>query len=351
MSKILRKLSYLAFPECSRQALQYLTTCVTSANAHDVSIPGLDGADHAAEVCHEYILFNSGGRRGGIQKLNSIQELNLLEMISTCLDQAPQSSRYRIFVIIFGGSPDPQKINLFTKLVSMALSLSVGSVLDCAALWMQEHGCHSKAVCDLSHKLVEDYCILFTDVSKTFQKLPTVSALFTCNFITAVTSIYPFNGNIFQRPPPLGLLQYITNWISSDPCLCFESVRLIRIQANFSCPLSGLVQWCILGHLVMESRHSSSSNFSDSDRSKTIDILSKLHFGVLQSLQAYRSMELNQELFTMSQFVSLSQTLMQIVEKEEFQNKDSLNMLVERIGQMIQVAILTKSLKVNGKFL
>ena len=66
MSKILRKLSYLDFPECSKQALQYLTTCVASSNPHGVSIPGLEGADFAAEVCHEYIHFREY-KRGGIQ--------------------------------------------------------------------------------------------------------------------------------------------------------------------------------------------------------------------------------------------------------------------------------------------
>ena len=64
---------------------------------------------------------------------------------------------------------------------------------------LQEHGCHSKAACDLVHSLVEDYCVLFPEVSQTFQNLPKISPLFTCNFITAVATIYPFDGNGKER--------------------------------------------------------------------------------------------------------------------------------------------------------
>lgn len=66
-------------------------------------------------------------------------------MLSSCLSEANEGSRYSIFNAIFGGSPEGYKIILLTKLVSMALSLGVGPVLDCAALWMQVKS-HSQSV-------------------------------------------------------------------------------------------------------------------------------------------------------------------------------------------------------------
>lgn len=42
--------------------------------------------------------------------------------------------------------------------------------------------------------LVDDYCLLYPDVSDTFKNLPKVSSLFTCNFVTALTTIYPYTG-------------------------------------------------------------------------------------------------------------------------------------------------------------
>lgn len=143
----------------------------------------------------------------------------------------------------------------------------------------------------------------------------------------------------FQKPPPLSLLRYITTWVSSDPCLCSESVRLSRIQANFSCPFMGLVQWCILGHLYT---HCQLTN--EAEKTEILGLLSKLHFGILQSLLAYKSMELNQALFYMPHFVSLSQALMQL-NSQGCKSEGTLHLLIEKIGQVIQVAMVTGSLK------
>ena len=66
MSKILKKLSYLDFPENSRQALQYVASCYSDGSTHHgLSIPGLESASEnwAYEVCHEYIYFHSSSRR------------------------------------------------------------------------------------------------------------------------------------------------------------------------------------------------------------------------------------------------------------------------------------------------
>lgn len=345
MAKVLKKLQNLDFPECSRQALQYIASCYTSP--HGASIPGLSsgGDNYALEVSQEFILYNNPAKRVYQKKLSALQELHLLEMLCSCLQDVPQGSRYSIFSLIFGGIIDEKKMNLLAKLVSMALSVGVGAVLDCTALWMQEQDCHSKPVCDLSHRLVEDYILLFPDVSQTFHKLPSVSPLFTCNFVTAVTTIFPFED--VRTIPPLSLLEYITDWISNDPCLCSESVRLVRIQANFSCPFSGLVQWCVLGPLVYHiSETSLGSNKTDVESSRVLLLLSRLHFSLLQSLQAYKSMELNQILFLSSQFEMLSNSLMLIYQNSPRQyDQDMLQVLVERIGQVIQVAMVTNSLK------
>jgi hypothetical protein len=66
-----------------------------------------------------------------------MQELHLLEMLCTALDDISQESRYSLFNVIFGGKHDIIKTNLLTKLVSLALSVKSGAVLDCTALWMQ----------------------------------------------------------------------------------------------------------------------------------------------------------------------------------------------------------------------
>ncbi|CAG2189108.1 unnamed protein product [Mytilus edulis] len=340
-TKILQKLRPLDFPECSKQAINYLVSCFSSDD-HG-SLPGLSGAPEnlAQDVARDYILFTSQNQRGH-RRLNAIQELHMLEMLSTAIDEISQGSRYKLFNVIFGGKHEPVKTSLLTKLVSLALSVRCGAVLDCAALWMQEQGCHSDGVCKLAHSLVEEYCMLYPSVSEAFHGLPKVSPLFTCNFISAAVTIFYFNDN--HNIPPLGLLDAITDWISSDSCLCFESVRLVRIQSSFSCPVFGLFRWCILGHLVTACNHDKKIDMETS--TKTFALLSKLHLCILQNLQAYKSMELNQILFHLQDFISIATAVRQCCQNWKI-SEDNFYMLIERIGQVLQVAIVTESLKID----
>lgn len=55
-------------------------------------------------------------------------------------------------------------------------------------------------------------------------------------------------------------------------------------------------------------------------------------------------MELNQALFYMPHFVSLSQALMQL-NSQGCKSEGTLHLLIEKIGQVIQVAMVTGSLK------
>ncbi|XP_063444912.1 integrator complex subunit 15-like [Mytilus trossulus] len=340
-TKILQKLRPLDFPECSKQAINYLVSCFSSDD-HG-TLPGLSGAPEnlAHDVAKDYILFTSQNQRGH-RRLNALQELHMLEMLSTAIDEISQGSRYKLFNVIFGGKHEPAKTSLLTKLVSLALSVRCGAVLDCAALWMQEQGCHSDGVCKLAHSLVEEYCMLYPSVSEAFHGLPKVSPLFTCNFISAAVTIFYFNDN--HNIPPLGLLDAITDWISSDSCLCFESVRLVRIQSSFSCPVFGLFRWCILGHLVTACNHDKKIDMETS--TKTFALLSKLHLCILQNLQAYKSMELNQILFHLQDFISIATAVRQCCQNWKI-SEDNFYMLIERIGQVLQVAIVTESLKID----
>lgn len=59
--------------------------------------------------------------------------------------------------------------------------------------FIQEQGCDSEPVRCMAKSMVNDYCQLFPGVIPTFHALPSISPLFACNFIAAVTSLYPCN--------------------------------------------------------------------------------------------------------------------------------------------------------------
>ncbi|XP_045214164.2 integrator complex subunit 15-like [Mercenaria mercenaria] len=361
MSSILKKLQYLEFPECTKEALNYIVRNYAS-DPHR-GVPGRAGASEniAVEVAQEYIIDMSRRKGHKHRKLNAVHELQLLEMLCSALQEAPEHACYSIFSAIFGGHVDPFKINLMTQLVSMAISVSCGPVLGCAAIWMQEQGSQSQSVCDLAQKLVDDYCMLYPNVSKAFKNLPKVSSLFTCNFMTALTTIYPYT-DASKSPPPV-LLECIVDWISSDSCLCSDSVRLVRIQSTFTCPIGGLVRWCILGPLVTASSGSdkNASGHSKMEQSSALkavtftdeklqSLFPRLHLAVLQSLQAYKSMELQEHLLTFTDLFIVSKTLAVFYKGGQCSEQllPVVNTSTDRLAQIIQVALTTNSLP--GKF-
>ena len=180
------------------------------------------------------------------------------------------------------------------------------------------------------------------------------------------------------KSPPLGLLECIVDWISADPCLCSDSVRLIRIRSSFTCPVNGLVRWCVLGPLVTLTKSSSSSESkqnllkpqssvpglspqkskpeviakqTEDSITKILELFSKLHLGLLMSLQSYKSMELNQELFTFGDLYILAKVLQNyhMIGAQSDQITQLLSVCVDRLAQVIQVSLQTRSL--HGEFL
>ena len=65
-----------------------------------------------------------------------LQELQLLASLCECFSSASEKHKYRLFRLLFLKSEDT--VNpLLNKMVSMALSVSCASILDCTAIWMQ----------------------------------------------------------------------------------------------------------------------------------------------------------------------------------------------------------------------
>lgn len=159
-----------------------------------------------------------------------------------------------------------------------------------------------------------------------------------------------------SKSPPHVLLECIVDWISNDSCLCSDSVRLVRIQSTFTCPISGLVRWCILGPLVRlyASQNYSSQNEQENGKKSTTkfseeklqSLFSKLHLGVLLSLQAYKSMELNEHLLTFTDLIIVSKTLAAFYKGGNCSEEvvQTVNTSTDRLAQVIQVALTTGSL-------
>lgn len=76
-----------------------------------------------------------------LQRLNSLQELQLLEIMCNYFqEQTKDSVRQIIFSSLFspqGNKADDSRMSLLGKLVSMAVAVCRVPVLECAASWLQ----------------------------------------------------------------------------------------------------------------------------------------------------------------------------------------------------------------------
>lgn len=76
-----------------------------------------------------------------LQRLNSLQELQLLEIMCNYFqEQTKDSVRQIIFSSLFspqGNKADDSRMSLLGKLVSMAVAVCRIPVLECAASWLQ----------------------------------------------------------------------------------------------------------------------------------------------------------------------------------------------------------------------
>ncbi|PVD38255.1 hypothetical protein C0Q70_00866 [Pomacea canaliculata] len=326
---IMKRLQRLEFPDCTREALEFITE--TFSSQEGAAIPGLGGDKEPilAEVCQAFVLF---GSKRSTKKLSALQELQLLQLLCEHFRTALEKTKYQIFNLMFGARGDEQANTLLTKLVSMALSVSCTSVLDCAAIWMQDRNSHSSDSLQLTKQLVEDYCLLFPDPSNMFQKLPSISPLFVCNFTTSVTSVFPFHD--VESIPPASLLEHVTTWITSDCTLCCESVRQVAIHGTCSSPVPGLLGWCVLGPIICShlmkpgSSAASASNKPHSQMykpsvTKTMTTLSKLHLGLLQSLDFCQSSSLSHCLLSVTDAMCLVKQLSTLLDRVRESQSDS----------------------------
>ncbi|XP_076458181.1 integrator complex subunit 15-like [Babylonia areolata] len=374
-SGVMMRLQRLDFPECTREALQYIVSSLASQDG--TAIPGLSGGPETiiGEICQTFVHFRTVQ---GVKVLSALQELQLLELLCDCFKAAPEKHRYHLFQLMFGSRGDEQANTLLNKMVSMALSVSCMSVLDCAAIWMQERTCHSSESLLLTSRLVEDYCLLFPDPSNMFHKLPTISPLFVCNFTTAVTAFFTFNSQ--ETVPPLSLLEHITSWVTSDCTLCCESIRQVAIHGTCSSPIPGLLAWCVLGPIVCShllggsptekgggKKGGRGGKLGRESLTQTLRVLSKLHLGVLQSVDFCRSSSLSQCLLSVTDAMCLVTQLSTLLQRvslplagsagggggggvdtgEEEGEEGVVDMAMERLAQVLQVAKMAGCLMVQ----
>ncbi|XP_013008219.1 integrator complex subunit 15 isoform X2 [Cavia porcellus] len=217
------------------------------------------------ELLEEFVFQVPKERGAQPKRLNSLQELQLLEIMCNYFqEQTKDSVRQIIFSSLFspqGNKADDSRMSLLGKLVSMAVAVCRIPVLECAASWLQRT---PVVYCvRLARALVDDYCCLVPGSVQTLKQIFSASPRFCCQFITSVTALYDLSAD--DLIPPLDLLEMIVSWIFEDPRLILITFLNTPIAANLPIgfleltPLIGLIR-CVLQVLMTLQLHLTEKN-------------------------------------------------------------------------------------------
>lgn len=330
-----------------------------SSQLQNVPLPIVDKGP--VELVEEFIFQVPKERTSQTKRLNSLQELQLLEiMCSYFQEQSKDSVRQIIFSSLFspqGNKADDSRMLLLGKLVSMAVAVCKVPVLECAASWLQR----TPAIycVRLGQALVDDYCGLVPGSIHTLKQIFSASPRFCCQFIGSVTLRYDMSSD--DLIPPLDLLEMVVSWIFEDPRLILITFLNTPIAASLPIgfleltPLSGLIRWCVKAPLAYKRRKPSLSGTKDPVTSSPDQdcnpLYSKLHLSVLQVLMMLQGHLTEKKLYgrlslvPFEHVVSLVEDLSRLSDELNPLNaSQETELALDRLAQALQVAMASGAL-------
>lgn len=273
--------------------------------------------------------------------MSSLQEFHLVLALSEYFSKSslPEQTGNAVFILLFGGTISPSRINVLTKLTSTAISAQLSQVLNCVGTLMQQVGFSSLTSIELAKSLVQDFVVFSSKASQQLTELPNIAPRFACNFMTAVTCLYLILAN-HKTPllePPFLLLELFTNWITESPSICLASQQPLMLPTGMlsmpnETPLAGLIRWSCIAALISKK-----------------EIYSKLHLSLLQSLLQAKPVS-GPAVALNAQHLQLIVTIIQYRVEEmgkSAEKSEAVQMSLERFAQCIQVAIASQCIYGN----
>ncbi|XKL69579.1 hypothetical protein PGB90_007348 [Kerria lacca] len=349
--QVLRKLE---FPLCVKEALSRIEQlCVANIIQNVERIQTIKQTDLAMELITEFVFCEVDRRSMKKKKLNHIQEMQLLEVLSDYFAYnhnttlGGDAARNTVFMSLFPHTY-VERCQLLVKLVSIAVCTNNIPLLSATGVLMQQIGCTSKFSIELAKGLINDYFTLLPESSIKLHDLPSKAPLFTANFLTALAEIY-FTAGTEDNPliPSNSLLNIITEWVSENNSLCYaaltsnllHSLPMGGIPMPAITPFVGLFKWCVLAPLYIDEDN---VNYA------------KLHLSALESLldsQIYCPSASQRNVVSAQQLTFLVTVCHEKIEKIlkgveiDVENLfPYVQLALERLAQFVQVALHTNSI-------
>lgn len=333
-TEIKHSLRKLDFPSCVKESLKTIEKLCLSSHSLGRT-QSIKQTDFAMELIAEFVFYEIDRRGNKRKKLTAIQELMLLEVLCDYLSHPNLNEIWRnsVFMSLFPSS-HVERSRLLVKLVSLSISINNSSVLNAAAILIQQVGCTSRFSIQLAQGLVNDHFMLMAKGCGSLQDLPQIAPLFTANFLTAVAEIY-YRYNYDKSTlvaPPSRLIEVVTQWVGDNPSLCITAL-LINLQPALPLggipmpavtPYAGLFKWCVLFPL------------SGSNENETL--YSQLHLSLLNSLIENEKTVSGNNVISAQSLSSIGALLSKFTEKDISKFNECVNIL----AQAVHMALYTR---------
>ncbi|XP_050519126.1 integrator complex subunit 15-like [Diabrotica virgifera virgifera] len=340
-----QSLRKLEFPLCSKEALHKINELMFSHMATSMNKNiDIQNMDIALDLMAEFI-FLEVDKRGEkrLQPLNPLVELQLVKTLYDYFDSVPcESARNTVFLSLFSGTTANSRIQVLSKLVSLAIGIPSTKILVSARAWMQQIGNSSQNSCKLADAIVQDYFYFYKTNLDKITLLPKICPEFTANVITAITENY-YNARMKEIVfPPDNLIETITKWLSEDPSLCNAAQQKQAllpagaISMEAQTPIAGLVRWCVLAPIYK----------------KDNEYYNKLHLALLTSIIEIPKSVPPKAVNVQDLIIPINPILAYVnelkhkkeLELDQIVNEDSLQLCLDRFAQIVQVAQSVKAI-------
>ncbi|XP_065204253.1 integrator complex subunit 15 [Planococcus citri] len=345
----------LKFPCCVKEALSRIEQLCTSNAVPNVG--RIQNCNLAMELITEFVFCEIDRRGEKKKKLNHIQEMQLVEVLSDYfafshnITAGGDAARNTVFMSLFPHTC-VERCQLLVKLVSIAVCTNNIPLLSATGVLMQQIGCTSKFSVELAKGLINDYFILLPNASNKLRDLPCKAPLFTANFLTALSEIY-FDidpESLVECPtavPSSSLLNIITEWVSDNNSLCYAaltnnlllSLPMGGIPMPAVTPFVGLFKWCVLAPLYVDEHDL---------------IYSKLHLALLESLleaEVFCPSPSQRNVISVQHVTALvklcNNKIERILQSPKIDSnglRSRVQLCLERLAQFVQVALHTNSI-------
>ncbi|CAH1795423.1 unnamed protein product [Owenia fusiformis] len=367
MTDILNALKTQDFPKCTQIALCHIETLLASCR----SIPGLGDPQNelAHRITQEYVFCQHVSRKGGLfKKLTAIQEIQLCELLLQHFGKQQDPSKLQaLFNQLFDMKQEPYRLDILCKMVSMAIGLKSAPVLNATGAWLQIQGPSKPTSAVLVGALVLDYCQLIPDVVASLHAIIQISPRFTHSFLMAASMLYDLKDNKENnRIPPDSLVEVITDWLASEPSICYPGKHSTPRQAPSrpsglwnpgidvepdlgpESPIPGFVNWCVRAPLIYNQDYLKLHPGSSIETLKKTTILySKLHLALLHTIHLYGKQKAppSGELLRNTHMLQIASNLGVLIGKNKDMEVDLVDVTLDRLAQIYQVAMATGAMK------